>query len=180
VAQWSMRSWVDREKITAFMSEVGRSATGPGRVYLVGGSSVLLLGIRSQTIDIDLKLDPEPEGIFEAIAALKESLSVNVELASPDLFLPPLPGWQERSEFISHFGQVDFYHYDFLSQALAKILRGHEKDIADARQLLQMGKVDPTSLSSSFEQIKPALVRYPHINASDFEGRLTKFLRGFR
>src|SRR5579862_2449415 len=120
-----MRSAVDPEKLATFMDEIGRAASGRGRVYLVGGSTALLFGIRDQTLDIDIKLDPEPQGIFEAIATLKERLSINVELASPDHFIPPLPGWEERSEFIATSGPVDFYHYDLYGQTLAKILRGH-------------------------------------------------------
>src|SRR5437016_12151065 len=93
----SMLRYVTREKLEAFMTQLGRRATTPGTIYITGGSTALLLGIRDQTIDIDIKLDPEPEGVFEAISDLKNSLDVNVELASPDQFIPPLPGWQERS-----------------------------------------------------------------------------------
>ena len=62
-----MRGPADKEKIELVIQELGRRAKGPGRVYLVGGSSVVLEGGRAATIDVDLKLDPEPEGIFEAI-----------------------------------------------------------------------------------------------------------------
>lgn len=51
-----MRRAVTTQKLKAFMQELAKRATGPGNVYLVGGSSALLLGIREQTIDIDLKL----------------------------------------------------------------------------------------------------------------------------
>src|SRR5437879_9951512 len=112
------------------MTEIGRRATSPGTIYLTGGSTALLLGIREQTIDVDIKLDPEPGGVFEAIASLKEALQLNVELASPDDFLPPLPGWRERSRHITTAGEVEFKHYDLYSQALAKIERGHDQDIA--------------------------------------------------
>ena len=53
----------------------------------MGGATAVLLGIRDQTIDIDVKLDPEPAGVFESIARLKEQLHVSVELAAPDQFL---------------------------------------------------------------------------------------------
>lgn len=43
------------------------------------------------TIDVDLKADPEPSGFFEAIAILKDELSVNIELANPSDFIPELP-----------------------------------------------------------------------------------------
>src|SRR5436309_2496486 len=134
-----MRRSVDREKLEEFMNQIGARATGPGTVYLTGGSTALLLGIRDQTIDIDIKLDPEPGGVFEAIAALKESLQLNVELAAPDQFIPPLPGWRERSEQILTAGQVEFKHYDLYAQALAKIERGHDQDLADARSFLTRG-----------------------------------------
>lgn len=171
-----MRAAVDIQKLTRFMEEIGKAATGPGRVYLVGGSTALLLGIRNQTIDIDLKLDPEPKGVFEAIAILKESLSLNVELASPDLFLPALPGWEDRSQFIAKYGDVDFYHFDFYSQVLSKILRGHRNDLDDARALMKLGKVIPERLETYLKEIGPQLIRFPAINPSEFESRVADFI----
>jgi hypothetical protein len=55
----------------------------------------------------------------------------NIELAAPDDFIPPLPGWEEWSIFIARRGKIDFYHYDLYAQALAKIERGHARDLAD-------------------------------------------------
>jgi len=83
------RQRVDLETLRQFMQELARGVRGPGNIYLTGGATALLLGFREQTIDIDLKLDPEPEGAFEAIARLKDRLDVNLELASPDDFIPP-------------------------------------------------------------------------------------------
>ena len=171
-----MRSGTDRAKLLEFIRLVGASAEGPGRVYLVGGSTALLLGIRDQTIDIDIKLDPEPKAIFENIAILKERLNVNVELASPDQFLPPLPGWQTRSEFITKSGLVEFYHYDFYAQALSKILRGHANDLADVKALVSRGKVVPSKLAELFHEIRSGLVRYPGIDADEFKARVSSFI----
>ena len=98
-----------------------------GRIYLVGGASAVLLGWRAMTVDVDLKLDPEPIGAFEAIAELKDSLDINIELAAPDQFIPALPGWRERSPFVARHGRVAFHHYDFYGQALGKIERGHRR-----------------------------------------------------
>lgn len=172
-----MRAAVSKEKLLAFISEIGRTAKGPGRVYLVGGSSAVLLGIREQTIDIDIKLDPEPAGIFEAIATLKDRLGINVELASPDDFVPAIPGWQDRSEFVTRSGPVEFFHYDFYGQALAKIQRGHHTDLADARAFVRLGKVEPLQVRAYFDQIKPALIRFPSIRAADFAFRVESFVK---
>ena len=61
------------------------SANKPGvRVgsSLVGGASAVIIGWRETTLDVDLKLDPEPPGVFEAIALAKDALAINVELAA--------------------------------------------------------------------------------------------------
>mgnify|MGYP001603166300 CR=1 FL=1 len=96
-----MRTPADATKIQRFLRELGTRARGPGRVYLAGGATALLHGWRASTADVDLKLDPEPAGVFEAIARLKDELDLNVELASPDDFIPPAPDWRERSVFIA-------------------------------------------------------------------------------
>ena len=139
----------------------------------------MLLGIRDQTIDIDIKLDPEPKAIFEAIAGLKERLSVNVELASPDDFIPALPGWRDRSEFVARSGMVDFFHYDFYGQALAKILRGHRNDLIDAHAFVKLGKVTPSRLQELFGQVRGDVIRYPAVDPRDFEARVLSFIEEY-
>src|SRR5437899_2170989 len=111
-----MRRKVTRETLNQFMQELAAAARSPGKVYFTGGVTALLLGFREQTIDIDLKLDPEPAGAFEAIASLKDRLNLNVELASPADFIPAADGWRERSRRIASIGQIDFFHYDFILQ----------------------------------------------------------------
>src|SRR5881409_503517 len=108
-----MRKQVTIETLKQFMQQLAAAARSPGQVYFTGGATALLLGFREQTIDIDLKLDPEPAGAFEAIATLKQSLNLNVELASPDDFIPPAANWRERSRHIASIGGVQFFHYDF-------------------------------------------------------------------
>jgi hypothetical protein len=85
-----MRSNIDPQKIKQLMQALGREAQGSGCIYFTGGASALLIGWRSATVDIDIRLDPEPPGIFQAIAKLKQELNINIELASPQDFLPPL------------------------------------------------------------------------------------------
>jgi hypothetical protein len=171
-----MRTSADVDKLRDFMREIGARARGAGRVYLTGGATALLFGFRARTIDIDIKLDPEPAGVFEAIADLKELLQVNVELASPDDFIPALPGWRERSRFIGRHGSVDFYHYDFYGQALAKVERGHEQDRSDVADMIRTALVDPRELLSLFIQVEPDLVRFPAIDGRELRARLQLLL----
>ncbi len=158
------------------MKELGAKSTGPGRVYFTGGATAVLYGWRGTTADIDLKLDPEPDGAFAAIPKLKDALDVNVELASPDQFIPAVPGWQGRSIFVETAGQVDFYHFDLISQALAKIERGHTRDLADVSAMVERDLVDPRNLLEHFEAIVPLLVRYPAVDAEVFRGKVLSFV----
>jgi len=157
------------------MEALGRRVKGPGTIYLTGGATALLFGWREKTIDVDIKADPEPLGLFEAIAELKESLDANVELASPDLFIPEVPGWRQRSEFIRRVGEVDFRHFDFYSQALAKLERGHERDLLDVRAYLREGLVDRQKLYVFFEDIRPSLKKFPAIDELVFAKSVQDF-----
>jgi hypothetical protein len=64
----------------------------------------------------------------------------------------------------------DFHHYDFYSQCLAKIERGHRKDLVDVDSMLG-GLVEPRRLAALFEQIEPDLYRYPAIDAATLPPR---------
>ena len=171
-----MRPTVDVQKVQTLLRELGRRARGPGRIYLTGGASALLEGWRASTVDVDIKLDPEPPGIFEAIASLKNELRLNIELSAPDHFLPSPPDWRERSTFIARWGEVDFFHYDFRAQALAKISRGHARDLSDVAEMIKKGLVDTDGLEDAARQIVPELIRYPSIDADAFLASVKELL----
>lgn len=171
-----MRPPATAQTVRRVLEAIGRDSKGPGRVYLTGGGTAVLHGWRETTADIDLKLDPEPAGVFGAIRLLKDRLSVNVELASPDDFIPALPGWQDRSLFIERIGHVDFFHYDPYAQALAKIERGHTRDLDDVRAMLANSLIDLPRLTTLFEAIVPALERYPSIDPDAFRAKVEAFV----
>lgn len=172
-----MREPLDRAKLDRFLVALGAAARGPGAVFLTGGATALWYGWRAQTIDIDLRLDPEPLGAFSAIARLKDDLDVNVELASPADFLPVVPGWRERSVFVGRFGAVDVYHYDPVSQVLAKLARGYARDLSDARALVEAGLTDTAAVARGLDAIRDQLVRFPRLDAPSFVARVAAFVR---
>jgi hypothetical protein len=173
-----MREIATGPRIQAFMRRLGVAATIDTKIYLTGGATAVLLGWREATIDVDLKIIPESDDVFRALPALKESLHLNVELASPDLFIPPLPDWETRSLFISREGRVDFFHYDPYAQALAKIERGHERDRGDVRALIERDLVEPSKLRKLFQLIVPALPRYPALDPEAFARKVDEALSG--
>lgn len=172
-----MRSPSNKEKIKQFMEGLGHQTKKKGRVYLTGGATAVLLDWRETTIDIDIKPVPETDEIFRAIAALKNEIDINIELASPGEFIPPLPGWEERSVFIENQGPLHFFHYDFYAQALAKIERGHAQDQKDVHEMLSRGLIKRETLLSLFESIRPQLIRYPAIDAEEFESKVREAIQ---
>jgi Nucleotidyltransferase of unknown function (DUF6036) len=170
-----LRSETDLAKLESFMTALGRQVRGDGRIYLTGGATALLHRWRTMTIDVDLKPDPEPLGLFEAIARLKDELDINVELAAPDQFIPELPGWRERSLFIARHGPLEFFHYDLYSQALSKLQRAHDRDLEDVHSMLRDGLIEVSRLRDFFEGISPRLIRYPAIDPEAFRQRVLEF-----
>lgn len=163
-----MRSLADKDKIEEFMRLFGRSGRTESRVYFTGGATAVLLGWRDSTVDVDITFIPETDELFRAIPQIKETLKLNVELASPPDFIPEVPGWEARSQFIEREGAVSFYHYDIYSQALSKLERSHSQDLDDVRAMVDLGLIEPEKLSDLFSRIEPQLHRYPAINPATF------------
>ena len=163
-----MRESVDAARLHRFMRELAVRSRAEGRVYLTGGASAVLLDWRVSTVDVDITIIPDDDRVLRVIPALKEALQINVELASPAHFIPPLPGWEERSLFITREETLSFHHYDFYSQCLSKIERGHAKDQRDVASMLSSGLVNAKRLLTLFEQIEPEIFRYPAIDPARF------------
>jgi len=171
-----MRELATAGRVREFMRRLGPIPRTNTRIYLTGGATAVLLGWRESTIDIDIKMVPESDEVFRALAELKESLHINVELASPDHFIPPVPGWEDRSPFIAREGAIDWFHFDPYSQALSKIERGHEQDRADVREMLRRGLITPGLLREAFQKIKDGLIRYPALDPAAFARKLDEAL----
>ncbi len=170
-----MRQLVDAERVERFMEALAAAAREQARVYFTGGATAVLMGWRPTTIDLDLKLVPDSDDLLRAIPRLKEQLSLNVELASPDQFIPELPGWRERSRFIRQARRLSFLHYDFYAQALSKLERGDVKDLLDIEHMSNAGLIEASELRRLFEAIVPELYRYPAIDPPSFRGSVERF-----
>jgi hypothetical protein len=163
-----MRALADADRIRRFMRALGGAADAPARVYFTGGATAVLTGWRESTIDVDIRIEPDRDAIFRAIARLKDELEINVELASPADFIPVKAGWEDRSPFVAAEGRLTFLHFDLYAQALAKVSRGHTQDLADVGEMIRRGLVDPSKAVSYFEAIEPRLYRYPALDPKTF------------
>jgi hypothetical protein len=159
------------------MQRLGAAVCSDGRIYFTGGVSAVLMGWRETTIDVDLKAEPEPQGFFECLPRLKDDLDINIELASPDQFVPALPGWQDRSRFIARHGKLSFYHYDFYGQALSKIERDHPRDQHDVACMIRNELVKTDRLMELFIEVESQLIRYPAVDAASLRERVLEITR---
>jgi hypothetical protein len=159
-----VRRLATADRVREFLRRLGRQAREPATIYLTGGATAVLIGWRDSTIDIDIKLVPEHDNLLREVPVLKERLEINVELASPDLFLPVPEGWEERSPWEMTEGRLVVRHFDLCAQAMSKLERGHDRDLGDVRELLARGLVTPDELQRMLEAIEPELYRFPAVD----------------
>jgi hypothetical protein len=169
-----MRRPLDRVRLRTVLDELARASREPTTVYLVGGTTAVEYGWRTTTIDIDLLLEPERDEVVRAASDIKNRLQVNLEFASPLDFLPPLPGWQDRSPFVAQLGELTVRHFDPYSQALAKLERGFDQDRRDVAAMFERGLIEGSELRRLFDSIEPALYRFPAIDPGSLRAEVDR------
>jgi len=110
-----------------------------------------------------------------ALPRLKEELELNVEVTSPAHFLPELPGGRERCRYVGREGPLDFFHYDPYARTLSKLERAHERDLADAEEMVARSLVEPARLRELFEAIVSGLHRFPAVDPPSLRRRVEEF-----
>lgn len=173
-----MRAIADAERLLRLMRALGAEPEAQGSIFFTGGATAVLIGWRQTTIDADLAIIPESDAILRLLPRFKESLDLNVEIASPAHFLPELPGWRERSRWIAREGRVDFFHYDFYAQALSKIVRGFDRDRADVVAMLERGLIERAALLRHYDAIENQLYRFPNLTPARCRADVEKVARG--
>lgn len=168
-----MRADASAESVERLLHALGRSGHAGDRVYLAGGASAVTIGWRATTRDVDLRLESDkPDALLRAISALKDELDTNIELASPLDFLPEPAGWRDRSPYVGRYGAIDVFHTDFTLQALAKLERGLDRDLADIDAMLERDLTTTHAISDLFDLIRPELFRFPAVDVPELEARV--------
>lgn len=170
-----MRGVATADRVRAFLAALARSTRRPSTVYLVGGTTAVIEGWRESTVDIDLRLEPDHDELLRAIAKLKNELGINVELASPDLFVPVASGWPDRSPWVATEGSLTIRHFDLTAQALAKLERGHARDLADVGAMVERGLITRRGVLQAFEAIADQIYRYPALDERAFRSAVTRW-----
>ncbi len=162
--EMSMRPNVDREQIENFLKNLGRTFHKSGRLYLVGGSALVHMGLRSGTTqDIDVEVsDDTTDEIFPTIWQLRRQMHIDVEPVSVEKFIPLPSQWMAQSKFIGRYGTVDVFYFDFYSIALTKIQRGNTRDINDVGLLVQQKIITLQGLDAAYQEILPQVGNGPY------------------
>ena len=154
----SFRDSVNRQQIEEFLNQLGRRFTGAGQVYLVGGTTMVYEGFRTQTLDIDLAFDLHPTDhteFFQVVRELKEELHVKVKETSPGHFIPLPSSYETRFQFLGRYGKLEVFHFDPYSMALSKIERATAEDFSDVLSLLKHNWIQIEMLGETFREILP-------------------------
>lgn len=159
-----------------FLEALGRCYRHHGRLYLVGGSSLILVSAKVSTLDVDIEftIDPEHQRKFmECVRSLSLKMKIPVERAAPEHFIPLPKGYESRHQFIGRYGSLDVFHYDFYAIALSKIYRGNEKDFTDVKMMILTEMIELSQLNTYFLEILPEVDLF-RLNSSS-----TQFQRHF-
>ncbi|MGE0192976.1 MAG: DUF6036 family nucleotidyltransferase [Planctomycetota bacterium] len=160
-----MRKDVTPERLALLMQELSASAPRGTDfcVFLAGGGTAVLRGWRASSLDVDLAV--EDHRVLHEVQRIQEELDINIELVEPSAFVPELSDARHRHVFIRRIGRVAWYHYDPYTQVFAKLVRGFERDLADARRFVEDGLVDLATLKLLVEAIPSAAYsRYPNLS----------------
>jgi hypothetical protein len=159
-----MRDDLTPQRLRALMDAIAESAPRRAfRVFFIGGTTAVFAGWRAASNDADLFADDD--AVFRDIQGIKERLNVSVEFVRPEQFVPELRGRDGRHVFVATVGRVSYYHYDPYSQVFAKVVRGLDRDLEDARAFIRTGMVEPEKLRSLVDAIPDsAYAKYPHLS----------------
>ena len=141
-----------------FLDALGGCYRRSGRLYLVGGSSLILTEAKVSTLDVDIEFDIAPNHqreFMQCVRKLSKKMKIPVERAAPEHFIPLPKGFENRHQFIGRFGSLDVFHYDFYAIALSKIYRGNEKDFTDVKMMILTKMIELTQLEEDFNEILP-------------------------
>ena len=149
---------VTTDSLLLLAEQLGERLATPFRLYLLGGSAMLLLGSPRATKDVDYDLDPSGLDALEPrqiLAELAEELRLDLEFVPLAEFVPLPAGFEDRHRVVGRFRQLELLIFDPYSLALSKIARGFEADLEDVVFLLHRELINMAELRAMFESVLP-------------------------
>ncbi len=155
-----MTSFVTQTALTAFLRRLDAAFARPGRLLLVGETTLVCQGWRpwTETLEYAAEVAPEDRAAFDrAVAEVAGDLGLALWQESPADVIPLPDGYENRHRPVA--GEVTrrlrLYHFDPYSVAFRFIARGDEPDYHLVLTLLDHGWLTVEELEASLATLLP-------------------------
>lgn len=165
--------------IRAFLAHLGERYAHPAKMYLLGGSALILLGSPRPTIDLDYvgsDIPAQMDDLQKTIQQVADEMRIEVEPLPFQEFIP-LPKDAERRHIkVGQFGKLTVYVFDPYSIALSKIERGFESDLEDVIFLVRQKQIGYDRLIELAETMIAHASEF-HLDVQKIRAHLTMLAR---
>jgi hypothetical protein len=159
---------MNNSQIQSILEMLGNRVPTSSRLFLLGGSALILLGSPRPTIDIDFVGDDiAPSEFDRAIMQAAKELKIFIEPVPIERFIPLPAGSESRKIRIGQYGNMEVYVTDPYSIALSKLDRGFDTDFDDILFLIENDHVELKELER-MGQVVLTRAREFDIDPADF------------
>jgi hypothetical protein len=163
---------MNNSQIQSILEMLGKRVPASSRLFLLGGSALILLGSQRPTIDIDfIGDDVSPSEFDRAIMHAAKELKIFIEPVPIERFIPLPAGSDRRKIRIGKYGNMEVYVTDPYSIAISKLDRGFDTDFDDILFLVQNNHVELKELER-MAQVVLTRAREFDIDPADFLAHL--------
>lgn len=170
---------VTSQALIIFFQRLGEQFPHPAKLYLLGGSALILMGSPRATLDVDytVELDEQYRAEFDAVLSnLAAELDLDLERVPIAEFIPLPPQANQRCKFLGRYSGLEVFIFDLYSIALSKIARGFEADFEDVEFMLRKGWIEIERLKKFYKLILPNVSK-ADIDAREFQRYYDELLR---
>jgi hypothetical protein len=160
---------ITADDIRTFLKKLGERYPHSGKLYILGGSAICLLGNPRPTVDLDYAADFSSSDVRlrEAMVAVAKEMALDLEDVTFQEFIPLPDGADRRHRRMGKFGELEVYVFDPYSIALSKVARGFETDLEDVVFLLRRKLVTFKELEAMVQATLPQAQAFD-INPQEF------------
>lgn len=153
-----MSTFVTRDVLNTALSTIDAAFARPGRLYLIGETSLLHEGWRIFVDCIELAAEVEDTDAFEAaLQQVRDQLGVTIYHEPPGDIIPLPEGHEERNRPVETAGltHLNLFHFDPFSVAFRFIARGDEPDYHLVLSYVEHGWVTMDKMEALLEELLP-------------------------
>lgn len=161
--------FVKRNTIDQFIEMLSNNFSRPGRVFLIGETSLVFQGWRpwSEHLEFSAEVaEPDNAAFSIDIDSIRQDIGVKILQEHPGDLIPLPDGHYERSiriDFgseggarqIPENGRLEFYHFDPYSVAFRYLARGDEQDYHLAISYLEHGWITLDKMETILTELLP-------------------------